>query len=127
MIPLRDNIPHRRLPIVTVSLIIINVVVFLYQISLGEGLKSFVWLYGFVPAKLFMPVGVAAKVFPLFTSMFLHAGLLHLLGNMWFMWIFADNVEDRLGHFNFLVFYILCGMVASLAHTLFNYLCDEVY
>ncbi|MFH1768420.1 MAG: rhomboid family intramembrane serine protease [Candidatus Omnitrophota bacterium] len=120
MIPLRDNIPHRRMPVFTVLLLIINILVFLYEQSLGSKLERFIYLYGFIPRNVSMPLGIFFNIKPLFTSMFLHASWLHLVGNMLFLWIFADNVEDRLGHFNFLVFYISCGVVASLVHLLMN-------
>ncbi|UCC95731.1 MAG: rhomboid family intramembrane serine protease [Candidatus Omnitrophota bacterium] len=120
MIPLRDNIPHKKLPIVTVGLMIINIVVFLNELILGENLQEFIFLYGFIPSRVFSSVGVGEKFLPLFTSMFLHAGWMHLIGNMLFMWIFADNVEDRLGHFKFLIFYIICGLFAAFVHGIFN-------
>jgi membrane associated rhomboid family serine protease len=120
MIPLRDNIPHRRLPIITVMLILINIFVFIYELFLGDDLRNFIYLYGFVPQKLFLPISLKDKFFPLFSSMFLHGSWAHLLGNILFMWIFADNVEDRLGHFNFLIFYLSCGIIASLIHAFFN-------
>ncbi|HDN85700.1 MAG: rhomboid family intramembrane serine protease [Candidatus Omnitrophota bacterium] len=121
MIPLRDDIPHRRKPIVTVVILAINICVYLYELFLGMELDNFVFRYGFIPYKLIMPLSVHAKLIPLFTSMFMHAGFLHLLGNSLYLWIFADNVEDRLGHFNFLIFYLLCGISASLIHALFNW------
>ena len=120
MIPLRDNIPHERKPVVTVALLLINVAVFFYEISLGEKLQDFFYIYGFVPKNIFLPIGLEYKIKPLFTNMFLHAGFIHLLGNMLFLWIFADNVEDKLGHFKFLIFYITCGVIASLAHLVMN-------
>jgi membrane associated rhomboid family serine protease len=120
MIPLRDNIPHRRKPIVTTIILIINIVVFLYQLWLGRNSEYFIYTYGFIPHRLFLPASLKAKIFPLFSSMFLHAGFAHLAGNCLYLWIFADNVEDRLGHFNFLLFYLLCGISATLVHTLFN-------
>lgn len=120
MIPLRDNIPHNRKPIITVLILAVNVMVFLYELSSGEGLREFVYSYGFVPQSLFLPAGLFLKLKPLFTSIFLHGGWTHLIGNMLFLWIFADNVEDRLGHFNFLVFYIGCGVIASLVHLIMN-------
>jgi len=120
MIPLRDNIPHRRKPIVTVLILIVNIVVFLYEISLGQRLEEFIYLYGFIPHSLFLPISFLSKIKPLFTSMFLHASWAHLVGNMLFLWIFADNVEDRLGHFNFLIFYVLCGFGASLSHLIMS-------
>ncbi|OPX29305.1 MAG: rhomboid family intramembrane serine protease [Candidatus Omnitrophica bacterium 4484_171] len=120
MIPLRDNIAHRRFPVVTVSLIIVNTLVFLHEVSLGRYIQDFIYLYGFTPKYVFSQAPIMPKFMPFFTSMFLHAGWLHLIGNMWFLWIFADNVEDVLGHFNFLIFYIACGLAASFAHFIMN-------
>ena len=120
MIPLRDNIAHRRFPVVTVSLIVANTMVFLHEVSLGGDIKDFIYLYGFTPQYMFLHVRLVSKLIPFFTSMFLHAGWLHLIGNMWFMWIFADNVEDVLGHINFLIFYIVCGLAASFTHFIMN-------
>jgi membrane associated rhomboid family serine protease len=109
MFPLRDVIPSRTVPVVTVGLIALNVLAFLLEASLGPGdLESFLMVYGVVPAN-FSWVGV-------FTSMFLHGGWMHLLGNMWSLWIFGDNVEDRLGHDRYLLFYLGCGGLAALAH-----------
>src|SRR6187455_1786589 len=110
MIPLRDVIPSRTTPVVTISLIVVNVLVFLYELSLGEAVNEFTLYYGLVPAA-FSWVAV-------FTSMFLHGGLLHVGGNMLYLWIFGDNVEDRMGHGRFLVFYLLCGAIAAVAHVL---------
>src|SRR5689334_10104042 len=109
MIPLRDVIPSRTTPYVTVSLVVINVLVFLYQLTLGSDLNEFVFTYGLVPAY-FSWISVV-------TSMFLHGGFLHVAGNMLYLWIFGDNVEDRMGHGRFLVFYLLCGIAAALAQT----------
>src|SRR5689334_24433036 len=110
MIPLRDVIPSRTTPYVTVSLVVINVLVFLYQLTLGSDVNEFVFTYGLVPAY-FSWVSVV-------TSMFLHGGFLHVAGNMLYLWIFGDNVEDRMGHGRFLVFYLLCGIAAALAQTI---------
>ena len=107
MIPLRDTIPSARLPVVTWALIAANVVVFLHEASLGRHLEAFVFTYGLVPRHF----GATTLV----TSMFLHGGVLHLGGNMLFLHIFGDNVEDRLGHLRYLVFYLLCGAAAGLA------------
>jgi len=95
---------------VTVSLVVINVLVFLYQFTLGKDVNEFVFTYGLVPAY-FSWVSVV-------TSMFLHGGFLHVAGNMLYLWIFGDNVEDRMGHGRFLVFYLLCGVAAALAQTI---------
>ena len=110
MIPLRDIIPSRTTPVVTIALITINVLVFLYELSLGRAVDAFTLYWGLVPAA-FSWVAV-------FTSMFLHGGFLHVAGNMLYLWIFGDNVEDRMGHGRFLVFYLLCGVAAALAQTI---------
>lgn len=111
MMPLGDDNTGRRLtPIVTYVLIAINVLVFLLELSSGE---DFIQRWAFIPSRfLDNPVGDFAT---LFTSMFMHAGWAHLLGNMLYLWIFGDNVEDRLGHALFFVFYILCGLAATFA------------
>ena len=108
MIPLRDVIPSRTYPGVTIALIAINALAFLYEISLTDRqLNAFVNTWALVPADFSWLTVV--------TSMFLHGGWLHAIGNMWFLWIFGDNVEDRVGHARYLVFYLLCGTVAALA------------
>jgi membrane associated rhomboid family serine protease len=106
MIPLRDVIPSRTTPLVTVGLILANAAVFVYELTLGEReLSRFVDAYGLVPAS--------ASPLTALTSMFIHGGLLHFGGNMLYLWIFGDNVEDRMGHDRFLVFYLACGATAS--------------
>jgi membrane associated rhomboid family serine protease len=110
MIPLRDIIPSRTTPVVTIALIAINVLVFLYELSLGRAVDAFTLYWGLVPAA-FSWVAVL-------TSMFLHGGIMHVAGNMLYLWIFGDNVEDRMGHGRFLVFYLLCGTAAALAQTI---------
>src|ERR1044071_3715385 len=110
MIPLRDIIPSRTTPVVTNSLIAINVLVFLFELSLGRNVDQFTLYWGLVPAA-FSWVTVV-------TSMFLHGGFLHVAGNMLYLWIFGANVEDRMGHGRFLVFYLLCGVAAALAQTI---------
>jgi len=110
MIPLRDIIPSRTTPVVTIALIVVNVLVFLYELSLGRGVDAFTLYWGLVPA--------AFSWVTVLTSMFLHGGFLHVAGNMLYLWIFGDNVEDRMGHGRFLVFYLLCGVAAALAQTI---------
>ena len=110
MIQLRDIIPSRTTPYVTISLISLNVLVFLYELSLGRAADAFTLYFGLVPA--------AFSWVTVFTSMFLHGGILHVAGNMLYLWIFGDNVEDRMGHGRFLVFYLLCGVAAALAQTI---------
>jgi membrane associated rhomboid family serine protease len=124
MIPFRDNIPSRSTPIITVCLILINILVFIYELSLGRALEPFVFQWGVIPAAVVnwpqSDLPVLAVVLPFLTSMFLHGGWLHLIGNMWYLWIFGDNVEDRLGHSAFLIFYLLSGLGAGVVHTFLN-------
>ncbi len=125
MIPLRDKNPSGRFPLVTVLLIITNVLVFIYQLSLGDNLTPFFNRYALIPANIFF-VGessgrsVTSVFFSFFTSMFLHGGWLHVIGNMWYLWIFGDNIEDRLGHVRFFIFYLVCGIGAAVAHVILN-------
>jgi membrane associated rhomboid family serine protease len=111
--PVSDVIPSRTTPFVTVSLIVVNAFVFLYMLTLpAELLQGFVSRYAVVPAWFSIPT--------LFTSQFLHAGWMHVIGNMLYLWIFGDNVEDRLGHVRFLVFYLGAGAIAAILQLLFN-------
>ena len=113
MIPLRDVIPSRTRPGVTITLIVLNVLVFLLQSSLSEtAQEAFVYAFGLVPAYF--------SFVTTFTSMFVHGGLAHIAGNLLFLWIFGDNVEDRLGHLRFLCFYLLCGFLAALSQFLLD-------
>jgi membrane associated rhomboid family serine protease len=113
MFPVSDVIPSRTAPVVTVGLIIVNALVFLYQLALPDvGLEQFVGAYAVVPAWFWWP--------SLFTSQFLHSGWMHILWNMVYLWIFGDNVEDRLGHFQYLLFYLGTGAVAAVLQILFN-------
>jgi len=123
MIPLRDTVPHRNPPFVTVGIIVVNALVFWCELHLSPAqLERLFYLFGFVPLRLTHPewaqyVGIDIDWYwPLLTSMFLHGGWVHFLGNMWTLWLFGDNVEDRLGHLRFLIFYLLCGVVAALGH-----------
>jgi rhomboid family protein len=107
MIPLRDVIPSRTTPYITVTIILLNAIGWLYEVSMPhEELNAFLIQYGVVPAYFVWPT--------LITSMFLHGSWSHVIGNMWYLWIFGDNVEDRVGHGRFIVFYLLCGIVAAL-------------
>ena len=113
MFPLRDTQRSYSKPVVTVLLIVLNILVFLFEFSLDEyQLNAFMSQYGLVPEHFHFA--------NIFTSMFLHGGWLHVLGNMWFLWIFGDNVEDILGHGKFLLFYLLCGVAAALLQVYFN-------
>ena len=119
MFPIRDDQPRYSTPYVNIFLIALNILVYLFQASLDpQSYELFARQFGVVPSHLaaFLagspryPLG--AIVIPFFTSMFLHAGWMHVLGNMWFLYIFGDNVEDHLGHFQYLIFYLLCGLLA---------------
>jgi membrane associated rhomboid family serine protease len=125
-IPLRDENPSRTFPITNITLILLNVAIYLYQFSLPNfALKLFVLGNATIPARVpaFFTgqVSFEAAFLPLLTSIFLHAGFLHLAGNMLFLWIFGDNVEDFFGHFSYLVFYLACGIGAGILHILFNF------
>lgn len=125
MIPFRDNIPSRSFPIINIALILTNVFVFFYELGQGRHFERFITQYGVIPTHVFAwpetDLPLTMLLLPFLTSMFLHAGWLHLIGNMWYLWIFGDNIEDRLGHFNYLIFYLLCGFGAGIVHTVFNY------
>jgi len=110
VIPLRDTIPSSRVPVVNYTIIAANVAVFLHEATLGPRTEAFLFTYGLVPREF--------MVTTLFTSMFVHAGWLHVLGNMLYLYIFGDNVEDRLGHIRYVVFYLLCGAAAGATHAL---------
>jgi membrane associated rhomboid family serine protease len=123
MIPLKDDIPSYRAPIVTVALICINCLIYLYLLFLGEAYQLALVKWGTIPyevthgQELTPQLGFSIPL-SLFSSMFLHGGFFHLAGNMLYLWIFGDNVEDLLGHVKFLVFYLLCGLAASFLHIL---------
>ena len=135
MIPLKDDTPRLTTPLLNCFLIAANVLVFLFQLSLDRrSQKTFVFTFGLIPGHLTdvliapltgahahshgMPIGLA--LLPVLTSMFIHAGWFHLIFNMWFLWIFGRNIEDALGHFGYLVFYLACGVAAAVAQTLSN-------
>ena len=120
MIPLKDRNPRKRFPIVTVFLIAVNILVFFYELSLGIKLERFLFHFSVTPNEIHQ--ALQSNIFrpfvfmTLITSIFLHGGWLHLGGNMLYLWIFGDNVEDKFGHIRFLVFYLLCGIAASALH-----------
>jgi len=118
MIPIRDENPTHQVPVVTYLLIILNVAVFLFQISLGRAGQDLINQFALNPARLTSDPS-PANIMNIFTSMFMHAGLAHILGNMLYLWIFGDNVEDRMGSLRFIIFYLAGGMLASLAHVFF--------
>ena len=113
MIPLRDVIPSRTFPFVTITIIVLNALAWMLELSFTpRDLEQLLFAYGVIPADFHVPT--------LFTSMFLHGSWSHVIGNMWYLWIFGDNVEDRFGHGRFVVFYLLCGAIAALGHLLMN-------
>jgi membrane associated rhomboid family serine protease len=127
MLPVRDDQPRFGTPYVTYFLIALNTLIYLFEAALTpESLKSLLFQLGMVPANITgylssgSQLGLAAVLLPAFTSMFLHGSWMHVIGNMWFLWIFGDNVEDVLGHAKYLVFYLLCGIAAGLTQTFFN-------
>jgi membrane associated rhomboid family serine protease len=127
MFPLKDDNPVHITPVVTWALIAINVLVFLYQVSLSPKLSEyFVYQYGVIPAVVVGQQSLAANIatippsLSVFTSMFLHGGWMHLIGNMWFLWIFGNNIEEAMGGWRFLAFYLICGVAASWSHIAAN-------
>jgi membrane associated rhomboid family serine protease len=122
MIPIKDDTPTSTYPFVTVAIIVLNFIVFVYELSLGyTGVETFIYKTAAIPYEVthlvdVFPRSVVPPPWTLFTAMFVHGGLLHLGGNMLFLWIFGDNIEDRLGHFRFILFYLGTGLFASLTH-----------
>jgi membrane associated rhomboid family serine protease len=119
MIPIRDSIPTRRVPLVNYLLIAVNVMVFVLMWLAGPAQESLVYQFAMIPSNYTNGVDLG-DILDIFTSMFMHAGIAHIAGNMLYLWIFGDNVEDRLGHVRYLVFYLVGGGVASLAQLLTN-------
>ncbi|MBL7961110.1 rhomboid family intramembrane serine protease [bacterium] len=125
MIPLRDTVPSSTFPVVTVALIVINGAIFIFEWFLGSDISVLFSVLGIIPAKYFwmaqhQPADYLGRFGPLVSSMFLHGGWMHVISNMWYLWIFGDNVEDRMGHKKFLLFYVLCGLGAGLTHIYLN-------
>jgi membrane associated rhomboid family serine protease len=125
MIPIHDTLRSSTYPVVTHLLIGVNLAVFLFQMTLGPELERFIYFYGLVPARYSVPriagyFSLGQQLFALLSFMFLHGGFWHLLGNMWSLYIFGDNVEDHLGPLRYLGFYLLCGLVSGLTHMLLN-------
>lgn len=116
MIPLRDTTKSTSFPFVNLTLITINILIFLYEISLGQNFNIFIYEYGLIPAKVFSSsnTGLYDVSLPFISSMFIHGGWLHIVGNMLFLYIFGDNVEARMGHYRYLIFYIVCGLAAAV-------------
>lgn len=122
MIPLRDTTKSGAFPFVNLTLITVNILVFLYEVSLGQNIHNFILEYGLIPAKVFSSANIdlGDRLFPFISSMFLHGGWLHIIGNALFLFIFGDNVEARMGHFRYLIFYLICGLAAALFQIITN-------
>ena len=125
MIPLKDDNPIQIVPVMTLGIITLNILIYLYQLSLSpEGLQHLLFRYGAVPSLILHPFShetlppALPAALTIFSAMFLHGGFLHLLGNMLYLWVFGNNIEDTLGHFRFLIFYLICGFFAAFFHTL---------
>jgi membrane associated rhomboid family serine protease len=126
MIPIRDTVESRNYPIITHLIIAVNVMVYLFQLSQGATIDHFILIYGLVPARYSDPYlagyfTLGQQLFSFLSFMFVHGGFWHILFNMWSLYIFGDNVEDRLGPIRYLVFYLLCGWVSGLAHLFLNW------
>jgi len=130
MIPIKDDNPRILFPFVTILLIVVNILVFIYQSKFGHNVQVFVYKFGAIPLRIAHPEQTSViplmyrsgipPALTLITSMFLHGGFLHLAGNMLYLWIFGDNVEGIMGHARFLFFYLICGILASLGHVLLH-------
>lgn len=125
MLPLKDDIPTERTPVVTIGLIALNILVFLYQMSLGPHQQAFIYALGVVPFEITNNIDLVPRITlplksTLLTSMFIHGGLFHLFGNMLYLWIFGNNVEDVMGRFRFLLFFLVCGLAATYSQIYMN-------
>ena len=125
MFPLWDDIPTKKFPLITVLLIVLNSVVYIYQASLGERFAEFIYSMGLLPFEIthhidLLPSGPSPIYLTIFSSMFMHGSIVHLLGNMLFLWIFGNNVEDYLGRKKFVIFYLFCGIIAALTQIFIN-------
>src|SRR5437870_12239213 len=127
MFPIKDSVPSRSVPVVTRALILINALVFFFELALPqESVEQIFYLFGVVPARFTHPEWAASVGFPIgnywpiLTHQFLHGGWLHIIANMWTLWIFGDNVEDRMGSVRFAIFYLICGSIAGLTQLLTN-------
>jgi membrane associated rhomboid family serine protease len=124
MIPLKDDLPTRTFPFVTLVLIAANILIFFYEISLGPRSERFLFTWGAIPFNLVYGIESGKSPIPivatLFTSMFLHGGFMHVAGNMLYLWIFGNNIEDVMGHVRFIFFYLICGIAAVYSHALLD-------
>lgn len=125
MLPLRDDIPSRTFPGVTIAIIVVNILAFLHEVRLSDNLNEFMLTWSLIPIRytnhsIAAHFNIVEQILPFFSSMFLHGGWVHLIGNMWVLWIFGDNVEDRLGKVGYLVLYFAGGVAAGLVHIFTN-------
>lgn len=125
MIPLKDDLPTRTFPLVTLGLIATNILVFMFEVSLGPHSEALFFSFGAVPYDLIHGLETGSPPIPivttLFTSMFIHGGLVHVGGNMLYLWIFGNNIEDAMGHRRFIFFYLLCGVIAVYSHAVLDH------
>jgi membrane associated rhomboid family serine protease len=120
MLPLSDHNPRHTTPVINYLLIAVNVAMFVWELSWGDNLERALYQVAFVPAGFWMPGLLIPNLVRIFVSMFLHGSFLHIAGNLLYLWIFGDNIEDRLGHFRYLIFYLACGFVATMSHAFVN-------
>ena len=125
IIPIKDENPTRIFPFVTILIIIINVVIFFVELQEGSNLETFVKSFGCIPYEITTGIDITPYIhfpvrFTIITSMFLHGGWMHLIGNMFYLWIFGNNIEDKLGHMRYLIFYFVVGIIASLSQTMIS-------
>lgn len=122
MIPYKDDNPTETFPFVTIGIIILNVIIFILEALSDNNLLEITYSYGAIPQAILNFKGEQPihPFFTIYTSMFMHGGLFHLAGNMLYLWIFGNNIEDRLGHLRFIIFYLICGTIASYAHAITN-------
>jgi membrane associated rhomboid family serine protease len=120
MFPYKDDNPSNTFPVVTITIIVLNIVVFILQMLSGTDGRQIVYAYGAIPHSIVTMESTQPihPTFTLFTSMFMHGGLFHIFGNMLYLWIFGNNIEDRLGHIRFILFYLFCGIAAAVSHAL---------
>ncbi|MFQ5598163.1 MAG: rhomboid family intramembrane serine protease [Nitrospiria bacterium] len=120
MLPLKDDLPTQTFPYVTIGLIIANILVFMHEISLGPRAEMVFLTFGAIPYELMHGIEISERPFPItasvLTSMFIHGGFFHVGGNMLYLWIFGNNIEDVMGHFRFILFYLICGIIAVYSH-----------
>jgi hypothetical protein len=119
MIPLRDENPTRTFPFVTLSIIIINVLIFIYELNLGNRLEDAIMHFAVIPYDVTHRIIDPRVISTLFSALFFHGGFAHILGNMLYLWVFGNNIEDRLGHLRFIFFYFACGVFATIGHIVF--------